>query len=306
MFSFILITILTFAPFNVFTDIQPSANLLREPAVQEDNSIYSFGPELTAKSAIVVDVDDNILFAKNPEEQLPIASVTKLMTALVFLENKTKSWEDWITVLPEDSVENSALESENKTEAPPVKLLVTANEKIKLKDVFYGCLIESANNAAKILARLTKIESGKSFSDLMNQKAHDLNMTQTMFFEPTGLDPRNYSTAKDLAKLVKAAMQKEEIKQALSHQTYDMEVLKEDGVPAHLYIKNTNKLLSSFINLIGGKTGYLDESGYCFVGQDKDGRIAVILGAASDQARFQETKALFWWTSLSKRDNIIK
>ena len=297
MFSFILITILAFAPFNIFTNTQLSANLLREPAVQEDNSIYSFGPELTAKSAIVVDTEDTVLFSKNPEEQLPIASLTKLMTALVFLENKTKNWEDWITVLTEDSVEDSAPESENKTEAPPAKLSVTDNEKIKLKDVFYGCLIESANNAAKILARLTKIESGKNFSDLMNQKARDLNMEQTLFFEPTGLDPRNYSTAKDLAKLVKTAMQKEEIKQALSHQTYDMEILKEGGVSRHLRIKSTNKLLHSFINLIGGKTGYLDESGYCFAGQDKDSRITVILGAASDQARFQEAKALFWWAS---------
>ena len=302
MLSLLLTLFLALAPFNVFTDIQPSANLLREPIVREDNFIYSFGPELTAKSAIVVDAEDVILFSKNPEEQLPIASLTKLMTALVFLENKTKSWEDWITVLPEDLV----LESESKTEAPPSKIFITANEKIKLKDVFYSCLIESANNAAKILARLPQSESGKTFVDLMNQKAHDLNMTQTMFFEPTGLDPRNYSTAKDLAKLVKTAMQKEEIKQALGHQTYDMEVLKEDGVPTHLYIKNTDKLLSSFINLIGGKTGYLDESGYCFAGQDKNGRITVILGAASDQARFQETKALFWWTFSSRRDNIIK
>ena len=274
------------------------------------NSSYSFGPKLTAKSALIVDFDSgDVLFEKDSTKILPIASITKLMTALVFLEKNTRQWDEKIVVSEEDLIKWSNSGGE---EIQPARLSIRIGDELNVKDVFYSGLIKSANNASKILDRLTPVCCGQTFSDLMNQKAKFLGMTNTYFTEPTGLSASNRSNAQDLSKLIRTAFDREEIREALSCQVFDIK-FKRNGVFYRQRLHNTDKLLDSFINIKGAKTGYLEESGYCFAGvSDYLGRelIVIILGAETNEDRFQEAKSLIWWTvrqeQLKKEINVAR
>ncbi|MCD6442293.1 D-alanyl-D-alanine carboxypeptidase [bacterium] len=274
------------------------------------DSFYSLGPQLTAKSALIVDFDSgDILFEKDSTKILPIASITKLMTALVFLEKNTKEWDEKIVVSEEDLIKWS---NKGGGEIQPAQLSIRVGDELNIKDVFNSGLIKSANNASKILARLIPTCCGQTFSDLMNKKARSLGMTDTYFVEPTGLSPVNRSNAQDLSKLIKAAFNQEEIREALSYQTYDIK-FKRNGLFYRQRLYNTDKLLNSFIDIKGAKTGYLEESGYCLAGiSDYSGRklIVIILGANTDENRFQEAKSLIWWVArqdqLKKEANVAR
>ena len=274
------------------------------------NSSYSFGPKLTAKSALIVDFDSgDILFEKDSTKILPIASITKLMTALVFLEKNTREWDEKIVVSEEDLIKWSNSGGE---EIQPARLNIKVGDELNIKDVFYSGLIKSANNASKILSRLIPVCCGQTFSDLMNQKARSLGMTNTYFAEPTGLSLANCSNAQDLSKLIQAVFNQGEIKEALSYRTYDVKI-KRRGLSYIQRLYNTDKLLDSFINIKGAKTGYLDASGYCLAGVsdylDKK-LIVIILGASTDEDRFQEAKSLIWWNvqqeQLKKETNVAR
>lgn len=270
---------------------------------------YSLGPKLTSESALVVDIEsDEILFAKNPTAVLPIASITKLMTALVFLENRNRPWNELVVIEPGDLIIESESpfttvpieKDESIVKLEPAGLNIRAGESLTVQNIFYGGLIKSANNAMKILARLTDTCCGKTFIDLMNEKAKELGMENTNFIDPTGLNPKNYSTTHDLVKLVIEAIKKNEIKQALGSRAYNIEIIGVNNQKRYQRIYSTNKLLDSFINLISAKTGYLQESGYCFAGlSNYQGRqlAVIVLKAQTDKDRFQEVKSLVWWTS---------
>jgi len=261
------------------------------------NSSYSLGPKLTAKSALVVDFDsEDVLFEKDSTKMLPIASITKLMTALVFLEKNTREWDEEVVVLEEDLIKWT---NNGGEEIQPSRLSIKIGDELNVKDIFYSGLIKSANNSSKILARLIPSCCGQTFSDLMNKKARSLGMTNTYFTEPTGLSPSNRSTAEDLSKMIREVFNKEEIKKALSYEIYDVRI-KRNGFSYKQRLYNTDKLLGNFINIKGAKTGYLEESGYCLAGvSDYLNRklIVIVLGTESDEDRFQEAKSLIWWTT---------
>ncbi|MDA2935892.1 serine hydrolase [Patescibacteria group bacterium AH-259-L05] len=307
MISFILSMLLILTSSPVLNQTIFLHNSIEQDIRKEITFPYSLGPKLTAQSALVVDLESDIeLFSKNSHAVLPIASITKLMTALVFLENKTKLWDDIITVeqndliIQKESPYTGRLEEKIQSTLEPAGLDIEVGDRLAVHDIFYGGLIKSANNAIKILTRLTYVDDGKTFVDLMNEKAHEFEMNNTHFVEPTGLSPKNYSTAQDLVKLIKEAMKRDEIKQAMSNKIYDVTIVGVDGKKRYQRVYSTNKLLGSFVNLVGAKTGYLDESGYCFTGLSEynNRKLAVIiLGAASDYDRFQEVKSLLWWTS---------
>ena len=245
---------------------------------------FSLGPILESKSAIVIDYQTGkILFEKNKDEVFPIASLTKLMTAIVFLENQNKGWEEWVTYKKEDKLE-------------PAWINIKPGEKIKVKDIFSAALVGSANDAALILKRLVK--NPENFVEEMNKKAERLGMEKTKFFEPTGLNPQNVSTAFDLSLLIKKALEIERIKEILQKKEIVFQVKKQDDSFYWKKIKNTDKLLDSFINILGAKTGYLEESGYCFAGIGESSNrqsIVVVLDAPTSETRFKEAKILFWW-----------
>lgn len=250
-------------------------------------------PTINAISALAIDVKSGlVLFDKNSKEKRPIASITKLMTALVFLEQQSietdkLGWDEWIEF--------------NKTDFRNGRRYLGEGEKITIKDLFAESLIGSDNSATAALARSTGL-SEDDFAKEMNNKAKELKMQDSSFSEPTGLDQNNISTARDLAKLVFVAMQKPEITNVLNKENYEFSPINKKIIHK---IVNTNWLINdewldeNSYNFIGGKTGYTDEAGYAFVCQiankNGNGVISVILNTNSVNNRFDETKKIVQW-----------
>lgn len=282
----------------LFPTILPVTN---QPAIvneaikfeQIKNFPQSLGIKITAKSAIVIEVDgDRVLFQKNSQQILPIASLTKLMTALTVLDFNL-DWQKEAEYTAEDNIEPTP--SQSNIEPSQIKFDIA--EKIKIKDLLAASLIKSANNAVMALVRQI---GNKIFIEQMNQRTAKMGMLNTKFVEPTGLDPNNVSTAEDLAKLIKAVSNKQEIAQLLSTINYNFETKNKNDNLKIYQLKNINKLLNSFLKIKAAKTGYLDEAGYCFAGlveYNKRKLIIVLLGSQSEQDRIQEIKGLAWWAS---------
>jgi D-alanyl-D-alanine endopeptidase (penicillin-binding protein 7) len=241
---------------------------------------------ILSKAAVAVDVEKGeILFEKNMEEPTPIASLTKLMTALVFLE-QNPNLDDSITIIPCDA------ESSGRSR-------LRVGETLILNDLLYASLMSSSNLATKALVRV----SGLPFEDFiarMNQKVKEIGLENTHFYEPTGLDENNQSTALDCARLLSFALMNKKIASITSRETYTFTSLYKKKRRLH-QISNTNKLLSSSLNVKGGKTGYIGASGFCLatlVENDDGVKIAtVVLGAPSSFTRFKETKSIIKWSS---------
>lgn len=243
-------------------------------------------PDTTAKGVLValtnLENDDKFLFEKDPGKQLHIASITKLMTALIVLEEYNLNEEIIIS--------EEAFLQDTKHFYP--------GETYKVKDLLYSALVESNNTAAYALAeRRTLFDYDRSvvpFVSKMNQKAKNLGMEKTYFSNPTGLDSdqSNYSTTKDLLILTKHLMNYPIIWDILSTKEYD---LKTSDGSFKRRITNTNELLFEEDNIIGGKTGYTTKAGRCLLSvfkKDDYYLITIILGSND---RFGETKTLIDW-----------
>lgn len=245
----------------------------------------SFGLKTTSDNILVIDDNSQlVLYDKASSEIVPIASITKLMTALVFLDT-SPSWEEVVTIERED-------------QRPGGQVYLLTGEQVTVEDLFYLALGASSNEAAVALARVSGIEN---FPAAMNKKASDLGMSNTFFVDPSGLDIENVSTARDLVKLADAAFSRDEITSAVTKSNYNFFV-ENNGRRGSS--RNTNRLLSSFLNsgeykIIGAKTGFLNEAGYCFLVkvQKNNGPILtlVFLGADETTDRWQETKGVVDW-----------
>jgi len=241
----------------------------------------SLGVKLTASSAAVMDKASGlVLWQQQADIVRPIASISKLMAVLVFLEHNP-GWDAEVTLEETDFVISS-----------PVKLV--AGEKVKVKDLFYSSLIASDNNALLALVRA----SGKTqaeFVNLMNTKAKNLKLTKTKFFEPTGLSSKNVSTANEVLILAKTAFAVSEISKAASLASYNFTALSGEK---HKVV-STNKLLGSFLHLGPAKTGYIGEAGFCLVAEvaneNNQEILAVVLNSDNNDNRFQDLKALAYW-----------
>ena len=241
----------------------------------------SLGVKLTAESAAVMDKDTGIvLWQKNAQEQRSIASITKLMTVIVFLENRP-NWNDLITMQKEDEANGSSSH-------------ISRREIIKVSDLFYLTLVASDNNAAKALVRSTGLVE-KDFVALMNKKATELGLTNTIFVDPTGLNQENKSTALEVLKLANTAFAYEDVLDVTSITNYTL--VTQAGRSQRIY--STNWLLNSYLNVEAGKTGHITASGYCLVsqvlGQDGQRILTVVLGSESNDYRFFDAKVLSAW-----------
>lgn len=246
----------------------------------------SIGVKIDAESGILVNGKTNqVLFTKNADKPLSIASITKLMTALVFLDYNP-GWDKEIKILAEDYRSGA-------------KAYLETGEIVRVKDIFYTALVGSVNSAAVALSRSTGL-TPEEFAEKMNQKAKDLGMNSAHFEESTGLDSKNAASAYDIAKLAMKAFLNPDIKKAL--QTDEYNFYSVDGKNAH-NIKNTDKLLNSFLDkgeykIMGAKTGYTEEAKYCLalgVEDKNNSMFAVVLGTNTPGDRFQEAKSLVWW-----------
>ncbi|MFA6525597.1 MAG: serine hydrolase [Patescibacteria group bacterium] len=259
--------------------LEPAASADLAPEKVSDSS----GIYLTSSSALVMDKETGkILFQKEPNLQHSIASVTKLMTTLVFLEHNPGFDQVGQIGVGENSLEGSRVQ-------------VKSNDRMTVEDLFYASLVGSANNATQALVHATGM-SGEEFVSEMNKKAASLGMENTKYVEPTGLNPENVSTVADLAKLGKVAFSQPKISDATTRKEHSFITL--DNKEFHKQISQ-NVLLDSYLNITGAKTGFTYDAGYCMVAQAKndEGRevIAVVLGSKSSDTRFQETKALITW-----------
>lgn len=237
--------------------------------------------DFSAQTGVIFDYDDSLFFAKHPDRAWPIASITKLFTAFTFLDYNP-GWETSYEIKPEDKREGG-------------KIYLFTGDKVTVKDLFYFSLVGSDNTATAALVRATGLSEAE-FVEKMNAKIKELGLKNTWLVDPAGLKDRNISTAREVALFAKLALAKEEISRATLAKTYEFRT--EQG--RKKTIANTNELLASFpsegISLLGGKTGYVDSSGYCLVSQFKnyEGRviITVILGADNDSGRFSLTRKL--------------
>lgn len=242
----------------------------------------SLGMKITAQSAVIMDERSGlILWQKNPNEVRSLASISKLLAALVFLEHNP-GWDAGVAINISDYQQGG-------------RAYIYNGEIITVRDLFNLSLVASSNSAVSALARSTGL-SGADFIMAMNEKAKGLGMENSNFIEPTGLAPENVSTAADIIKLARAAFAKEEIKKATIQKEYSFEVLNNGRKDI---VKSTDKLLGSYLKIIAGKTGYLNEAGYCLVsqahGQKGQSLLVAVLGSATDADRFQDLKALLEW-----------
>jgi len=218
--------------------------------------------EIEARAAISVEVDskdkERILFEKNPQKPLAVASLTKLMTALIVFDlDETYSPSQIITITKE------AVEQEGSSKYGDLEV----GENLSVEALLYTMLIESSNDAAFALSQLIGQEG---FVDLMNLYAKNLGLEKTYFVNPNGLEPdnlqepKNLSTARDLVKLSKFILKNyPQIFEITANQSY--EVLKPDGSLHHFIPENTNKLLGEIPEIIGGKTGWAVEASGCLL-----------------------------------------
>jgi len=234
---------------------------------------------INAESAISVESNfqdaNKIIFEKNSNMQLPIASLTKLMTAIIVLDNYNLS--------------DSVIVDENANSQNPVSSDVKLGEVMPVENFLDIMLIESSNRSAYALSE--KIGEQK-FVVLMNQKAKDIGLQNTFFSDPTGLSPENISTASDLVKLAEYILKK-------YPKITDITREKVLYVPGFGNIKNTDELLNEIPEVVCSKTGFTGEAKGCLLlvtnnPKNNDYLINIILGADS---RFSEMEKLINWSS---------
>lgn len=236
-------------------------------------------PVLSAGEAILVDLATNrVLYKKLDNTRRPIASVTKLMTALVVLEDLNP--DEVVTV-----TEHAAFQPESRMNLRP-------GEKISARELVKGALIASANDAA---CALEDHYGKEKIVDLMNKKAAFLGMVNTHFVETTGLDEGNQSTVADLAILANYALKNKEVAYAVG--TIQYTVTSVDG-SAQYQITTSNRLLKNFSDVVGVKTGYTQEAGNCLVAAaEREGHrlVAIVLNVPNNDVRFSEARELLDW-----------
>lgn len=223
----------------------------------------------SARAAVLIEAESgDIVFRQNERARLPMASTTKIMTALVAIE--ALPLDTPVTVTPASvGIEGSSI-------------YLTEGETLTLEELLYALLLESANDAAATIA-VAVSGSVEAFAVLMNEKAASLGLSDTHFVNPHGLDDADhYTTAYELAIIARAALQNEDFRRICSTTRKTIPLRGTEGVRLLL---NHNKLLKSYDGCIGVKTGFTKKTGRCLVSAtERDGvtLIAVTLGAPDD------------------------
>ena len=240
-------------------------------------------PQIAAQAAVLMDGDSGrILWSKNAADPLPMASTTKIMTALLALE--------------EGDLDRVVTISPRAAAAPPVDMGLRAGEEYRLGDLLYPLLLESANDAAIAVAEGVS-GSVEDFCERMTERAAELGATDTVFVTPNGLDEGDHhSTAADMARIARRAFQNPDFL-ALA-QTRSRTITTAAGTNPQTFT-NKNRLLWEVPGMLGGKTGFTGAAGHCFVGAARqEGRtlITVVLasgwGAAGKAQKWTDTRAL--------------
>ncbi len=233
---------------------------------------------ICSRSAIVVDASTGkILYSKNPDLRLPPASTVKLMTAIIAIENIDLT--DTVTV------------SKYASRVSPSKVGFKVGDKVTIETLLFAALVKSGNDAAVALAEAVA-GSERRFVQLMNSKAITIGAKNTKFKNSHGLPASGqYTTAADLTKIMNYALMYPRLREIIG--TRVVEVSTENGHA--IFLKNTNKLLWSEVDLVGGKTGYTRRARHCFVGAAERGDdrvIVAVLGSPSRKTLWKESEML--------------
>ena len=269
----------------------PSSNFSNKSVQIYDTNSFNSQPSVNARAALVMDAKTGeVLFSKNTNTAMPIASITKLMTAVITADARLNMSED-ITL---QQIDFAGAGGKNSSST------LKAGDTMNRAEMLLVALMKSENPAAAALAR-TYPGGRQAFINAMNTKARQLDMNSSHFVESTGLDVRNVSSARDLGVLVSSASQYGLIRQFSTTAHYDFNlgyrILKSN---------NTNALVrNGGWNINISKTGYINEAGRCVVMHatvNNRPAVVVLLGASSSQARTNDaTNLLNWVSSQPKR-----
>ncbi len=238
----------------------------------------SFAEGINTQAAVIMNASTGeILYAKNSDYLLLPASTAKLMTAIIVIEKANLS--EVVTI------------SQKAAQAHPFKAGFKKGDKVTIEGLLFAALLKSGNDAAVALAEAVA-GSEEDFVSLMNEKAALIGATNTRFINATGL-PGNgqYITALDLSKIMRYAMGYSKLREILA--TPSAEVSTEKGKA--IFLKNTDKLLWSDEQVIGGKTGYTNSAKHCFVfAAERDGKTIIVslLGSPTRRNLWKEAKKL--------------
>jgi len=260
----------------------------QEPRFKLDEN-GSTVPDLRAEAAIIYSPETGkVLWEENAQDQRSIASITKIMTAAVFLENDPDLTRD-VVIQRVDVLRASTT-------------YLRAGYKVTNSDLLHLLLIASDNAAARALARISPYGS-QGFIVRMNEKAAELGLTNTHYADPSGLLSENVSTAYDMARLITHVASDSRIAQIMQKQHHSVHAGRRT-----INIHSTNQLvMNGDVDVLGGKTGFIRKAGYCLatllrLPQGGPQVAVVVLGARSNAGRFWETRHLFNWLSSKAKD----
>lgn len=240
-------------------------------------------------AALVMDArTKKVLYAYQADLAWPAASLTKLMGALVFLDYRP-SWNTIVSIKKQDEVGGG-------------RLRVNSGATMSVRDMLYSSITASANNAATALARITLGRT--AFVRAMNRKAAKLGLAETHFVDPSGISPKNVTTARDMAKLALAAFSVDAIRRPATTASYRFKIRNTGEVKT---LKSTNDLLIAEayddVFVTGGKTGFLYESAYNLAVRLKPldpakklpNLLVVVFGSQTRESSFESARSLATW-----------
>jgi len=245
-------------------------------------------PNITASSALIIMENDlKILWGNNQEKVVPIASLTKLTAAKVFLDTKP-DLAKVITYRKQDA----AFNHKYVTAGQEARLRVADGDTLKIEDLLYSALIGSANNVVETLVRVSGLTRDE-FISRMNKVAKDVGALNTKFVEPSGLSENNVSSPYDYAIITKEVFKNPLIQKISTAKTHSFKTINTEK---SFRLTNTNKLLqNNNFSILGSKTGYIDEAGYCLVTRvktDKGNMIVINLNSSSRDNNFTDNEKL--------------
>lgn len=275
----ILISLITILPTSCFADdyIEPIDDFIDVNSIVTSSSISSL-LNINSRSAVVIERSTGaILFGKNELDVRKMASTTKIMTAIIVIEN-------------EPNLSNTVTVSSKAAGIHGSRLGLSTNCKVTVNDLLYGLMLCSGNDAAIALAEHIG-GSVENFAKLMNDKAYQLGLENTHFVTPHGLDDdEHHTTAYELALLTNYALENETFRRLVGTSNYTVYI---NGTPKNIH--STNELLGNLNGVYGVKTGFTNGANRCLVSSCKRGDldiICVVLGADTKKFRTQDSVKL--------------
>jgi len=234
-------------------------------------------------SEIVTDkATGKIIYQKNSNAVWPVASLTKTVSAFAL----QKSGVDWEKIIVAKDSDLDLIKQNTAPGDSVGNLRVVAGAKIRAKDLLYASLIGSANNSAVALARLVSPDY-HGLVERMNEIVQKKKLIKTYFVEPSGIDLKNVSTAKEFSILWRNVVNNPLLGAVIKTPSYSFSIEPEQGVPEEHTVRHTNKIMRYNKRMLAGKTGYLDESGFnlAFWYKNRKGaqRLGVVLGCGTNK-----------------------